>query len=288
MQVLLPLPVVTTTATVLALAASSLVRPCHAQSTVDPARVDPGREVVPLHAPPADPAFGDGALWGAGTGYKARFTADTVTVIPYLGRSVAANRSLTWRTHSIEVAGELRDPSPASDRSRRAGPHRFEVVRGPVVEAWELRPDGVEQTFHLAERPTCGGDLVVCGSLHGTHLAPAVASGRAHATIGWSDAESGQPVLDYGAATLVDADGRRVALPTRWSPAGGTRVDVELRVGAAVLAAARFPVTIDPLLAPRFARVVADDEAVAAYAAEPDRGHRMVVTEWWSPSATRR
>src|SRR5207248_10265608 len=49
--------------------------------------------------------------------------------------------------------------------------------------------------------------------------------------------------VDYGAATAVDADGRRFALTTTWTTGA-----IELRLDQASVASARFPIVVDPIV----------------------------------------
>ena len=62
---------------------------------------------------------GDGSIWVRGANYKAGFTAQGATMIPYLGSNAPANRPLrltpesvtTWSSsHSIRSSGSIRSP----------------------------------------------------------------------------------------------------------------------------------------------------------------------------------
>lgn len=82
------------------------------------------------------------------------------------------------------------------------------------------------------------GDLVVTGRLT-TDLCASPTHDR-HGPIEFCD--GGEPTIVYGAAFAVDASGAREPITTAYD---GQRIS--LRLPAAWLATARFPVTIDPL-----------------------------------------
>ncbi|MCA8953667.1 MAG: hypothetical protein KDE27_29410, partial [Planctomycetes bacterium] len=113
--------------------------------------------------------------------------------------------------------------------------------RGAFVEAYDVRADGVEQTFLLRDRPAVAGDLVLRGSV-ATDL---VATPRAavHGEILFRD-RAGRPILTYGASPAIDAVGHRFAMTTGWDGS-----NVELRLPAAAIEAAVFPLLVDPLTA---------------------------------------
>ena len=191
---------------------------------------------VPIHTQAPDDGV-DYGLWAAGTTYKMSFH-DGAVVVPYLGRDYPTNQSLRWRTLSATLGErELRT---------RAVPQlsheewRAEYDHGGIVEAWELLPDGVEQTFVITRRPAAGGDLVIRGET----LGPLTARARpaAHAPVDFLDAAD-NPILRYGSATAVDATGRRSPMTT-----AVTGNVLTLRLNGAWLAAAEFPVVVDPLL----------------------------------------
>jgi hypothetical protein len=145
---------------------------------------------------------------------------------------------LRWNTEAAHVGGHsllTRAPQLAHTD------FRAEYDHGGLVEAYDVRADGLEQTFVLRQRPTGAGDLVIRGRIESTLQSAARAA--AHGAVDFLDA-AGQPIVRYGAAMAIDARGATVPMTTA--------VDgehVELRLAADWLAAATFPLVVDPLLA---------------------------------------
>ena len=132
-------------------------------------------------------------------------------------------------------------------RSARADGARGLVLAhaGGVEEHWAPVPAGAEQSWHFPARPV-GDAVAVEVSLGGARFERAADDGV------WLRTAEGARVR-YGHGTWVDADGRRTAVPARWT---GTRV--ALQVPAAVVAASRFPAVLDPLVTSAFALEPAD------------------------------
>ncbi|MBL8756119.1 MAG: hypothetical protein JNK15_22690 [Planctomycetes bacterium] len=182
-------------------------------------------------APEGDVAYG---TWAAGDDYKASFDGG-MTFVPY-GEHGGQAAAVAWRTVSVRV-GEHELVHGAPRRSTQS--RRVEFAFGGVVEAYDVRAEGLEQTFVLQERPAAVGDLVVSGAISST-LLPTVRDRG----IAFRDAR-GVERVHYGAATAIDARGRQWAMTTTLVGAG-----LELRLGAAQLAAAEFPLVVDPLIVP--------------------------------------
>jgi hypothetical protein len=193
---------------------------------------------VPIHTQPDDPAFGRYGLWAAGPDYKASFH-DGFAFYPCLGTDYPENLPLVWRTESI-VAGAEVLVTPATATSTRSSDWRHEIHYPGVMEAYDVRADGVEQTFRLDVPPTRGGDWVVTGRIATRLLAPALVA-AAHQELVFTDATD-RPLVRYGAATAIDAAGERHAATTSFD---GERI--RLTVDGAWLATAKFPVVLDPL-----------------------------------------
>jgi hypothetical protein len=189
---------------------------------------------VPLHRP-----HGTSDRWAAaGADYKAVF-GDGFAFHPRMGRD-RAGVVWRWRTVSVEAGGrQLGGGGPAAVHA--AGDWRFEYRHGDVIEAYDVRPGGVEQTFTILRRPERPADVVVTGRIETSLQAPATEA--VHGDLTFADA-GGTPLVRYGAAFAVDAAGARTPLPASWD--GGS---LRLRVAAEWLARATFPVTIDPLTA---------------------------------------
>lgn len=217
----------------------------HAQS---PTPVAPGNRAQPLAGPgtivalhrPVRDGLADTRLWAATDSYKASFAHD-VTFVPYLGSDYPTNQPLTWSTQAILVGSTELPLGPVepvgTDR-------RYELRRPGVTEAYDVRTEGLEQTFVFPHRPAGRGDLVVRGAV-ATAL-HAEAQVDAHGAILFRDA-AGTPIASYGAATAIDANGMRLPMTTAW--ANGT---LTLRLPAADVERAAFPLVVDPLLAREF------------------------------------
>ncbi|HLU38148.1 MAG TPA: hypothetical protein VK081_02110 [Planctomycetota bacterium] len=188
---------------------------------------------VALHADPEDDRA---ALWASGDTFKVRLDVGC-EFHPLLGEDAPRSLPLRWRTLTLEVGG--RRHAAADAPARRHTDWRCELDHGAFVEAYDVRADGVEQTFTLP-RPLGHGDLVVRGRIEGPlHAAPV---DGAHQTLAFRDAE-GREVVTYGAATAIDAHGRRHAMHTAFDGE-----QVELRLDGAWLATTAYPVVIDPLI----------------------------------------
>ena len=191
---------------------------------------------VPIHTLQADERFGEYGRWASGDDYKVSFH-DGFVFHPILGMAYPENLPWRWTTRSITVGGK-----PVVDLSSPEHEHtdwRYEYRFRGVTEAYDLRPDGVEQTFVIAERPWQAGDLVVEGRIDTALVARPTQA--AHQEIVFADA-AGKPLVRYGKAFAFDAQGVTVAITTEFD--GDS---IRLVVPGDWLAAARFPVTVDPL-----------------------------------------
>lgn len=216
--------------------ASALAAPAAAQQIpAPPSAIDAAglpRPLLPIHTGPAEGATPYG-IWAAGDDYKVSFH-DGATFVPYLGKDYPRTQSLRWRTTSVLVGErELRTKEPRLSHTAL----RAEYDLGGVVEAYDVRHEGLEQTFVLKSRPASSGDLLIRGTIDTDLRAAAGADG-----IDFADA-AGRRILRYGAAVAIDAQGRRQPLQTL--------VDddvITLRLDATWLATAQFPLVVDPLL----------------------------------------
>lgn len=206
-----------------------------AQATLSPPQALPSLR-VPVHDETLDDGSPDGT-WAAGDAYKASFH-DGMTFVPYLGADYPHNQPWSWRTVSARL-GEFELLDGSAPRHARAE-FRYEYRFGVLTEAYDVRTDGLEQTFVLQQR-VAEGDLVVTGEV-ATALHGEVAPDGGGALLYRDDA--GREILTYGRAIAFDARGSRIAVPTTLD---GDRIS--LTVPGAWLAQAAFPVTIDPLLA---------------------------------------
>ncbi|MBK8979281.1 MAG: hypothetical protein IPM29_25570 [Planctomycetes bacterium] len=218
----------------LAAAAAMLIPVLHAQDR-DPAPRELVRDLaLPLH-PEEDPATGQVALWGLRQRYKLAVDDAAQLWVARSDRS-AADR-FGWRTTSIR-SGERELTVDTAAQPRITGPYRAELRRGGVTEIYELRDDGLEQSF-LLTAPT-EMDVTIIGALD-TDLV-AHARPPEHAPVDFLDAD-GEVVIRYGAAVAIDSAQRR--LPLRTSVAAG---HLSIHVPGAWLRQAAWPVLVDPLI----------------------------------------
>lgn len=192
-----------------------------------------------IHTAPDDPEGGAYGTWASGGDYKVSFH-DRFTFVPYLGATYPHNQPWTWRTTNATLGGT---PIARVDLEpiREHTDFRYEYhFQGGLIEAYDVRVEGVEQTFVLKRRPAGSGDLVITGAVE-SQLQSATLLDQ-HGELVFAD-QNGRDIMRYGAAIAFDADGRRVDVTT--SHESGT---IMLRVPEEWLAAARYPVTIDPLL----------------------------------------
>lgn len=187
-----------------------------------------------LCAPIHDETGPDGTgLWAAGADWKASFH-DGLTFYPLPARADAPLRPWRWRTVAITAGGAPLPLDPGAPKV--VGQFRCEYDLGDVVEAYDVRAEGLEQTFVL-ERPV-GGDLIITGAIDSDLRASAT---EGHGDIAFTAADG--TAMRYGAAFAVDAGGRRLPLTT---VAHADRI--RLQVPGEWLRHAEWPVVVDPLL----------------------------------------
>ncbi|MCA8951499.1 MAG: hypothetical protein KDE27_18470, partial [Planctomycetes bacterium] len=128
----------------------------------------------PKLTPAAPPTSGfvslfedEGTLWALGDDYRARFLSDGVEFTPLLGKLEPETRNLRLR---LRATGRASGPAMGNvDRLQPiAAPGRctwqelgVEVEHGGVREVYEVRSEGLKQSFVFAETPAGTGDLVV-------------------------------------------------------------------------------------------------------------------------------
>lgn len=246
-----------------------------------PIAQDPGPTVrlgesrVPVHSRATGPGEAPYGIWAAGDAYKASFH-DGMTFVPALGASYPVNQPWSWRTRSIRI-GETELVTLHTTGQPRCEAFRVEYDLGAAIEAYDVRDDGLEQSFLITSRPPGNGDLVVVGDV--TSALTAATREAAFAALVFCDA-SGTGIVGYGRAVAIDATGRR--FPMRTAHAAG---EVRLSLDAASVAAASFPLCIDPLLGNQL-QYVAQGNAVGAGAVdvaiedEHPSTNQMVVRTW--------
>jgi len=200
----------------------------------------PGQTKLPSFRTPIHTASSDSGVaygtWAAADTYKASFH-DGMTFIPYLGTAAPTTQSLGWTTASVRLGNnELLTGNAARHANTK---WRYEYQFGAVTEAYDVRAEGLEQTFVLYQRPT-GGDLVIRGTVSSTLHSPVREAG--HQPLVFSD-DQGRAVIEYGSAIAFDSNGARVLVTTEF--ANNT---ITLTVPGNWVEQAALPITVDPLL----------------------------------------
>jgi len=231
--------------------------------------------ITPIHTAPDDPEGGAYGIWAAGKDYKVSFHGDP-TFIPYLGSEYPHNQPLTWTTLSV-TAGDTTLMQNGDGAERVSTATRYEYRYAAVTEAYDVRLEGLEQTFVIAERPATPGDIVVIGRFSSL-MKPTAEFANAHRSIDFAD-ENGTVLVNYGEAFVFDASGHKVAIDT--SVIGDT---ITLTVPRSYLADATFPVTIDPLTTP--SQINSGADIIDADVARDDGTNGTCATYCRSVSAT--
>ncbi len=178
----------------------------------------------------------EGRTYGFGPGYTAEFDARGMTYTPAFGPSSPRAHHLAFELHEIRRGGELvhaaTPTAPATDG------HSVAFARGSIVERYEMREDGVHQTFLFPEPLPGAGELVVRGRVD-TSFAGAFAADGGAITF----EEPGLGTVTYGAVLGIDAAGREAAGELRLD---GT--ELELVLPASLVDGAAYPLLLDPLV----------------------------------------
>lgn len=173
-------------------------------------------------------------LLGMGPDYNAWFGANGLSFTPALGKQAPHDMPLAFTTTAIGRGGEL---APVAAAVRSHAGRTVSYRRGDVVETYEVRSEGVKQSFVFHSLPAGDGDLVVRGAVT-TALAPTAAAGDAMA---WT--LPGVGGVSITGVLGIDAAGRQVRGSLAACDGG-----VELRLPASFVAEARLPLVLDPLV----------------------------------------
>jgi hypothetical protein len=218
----------------------------------------------------AGAAFVDGALRGGGRDYKVEFRAGGFAYTPALGEAAPHNLPLAFELSSVERGGVVLAAGgpvePALDGRRVT----YALAPG-VEERYDVLPEGIHQTFHVASPPPGSGDLVVRGRI-ATELPLAGATDDG----GLLFAYDGIGGVTYGGVTGVDATGRTVAGELRL--AGDA---LELVLPAAFVDSAAYPLVVDPLIGSELPIQTTDtyDDGDPDVAFDAGDNHYLVVWE---------
>lgn len=180
-----------------------------------------------------------GEIRAGGPDYAARFSAAGATYLALSHQRGVPASSLRYgftaaaRGGNVFATGDTpREPALVD------GEVRYE--RGGLCEVYAAQRDGIEQSFVIAAKPAGEGDLVVTGEIT-TDLPLAAASDR-----GLCFERDGRGVT-FGAVTGVDANG--ATMPGSLSLRGNR---LEMRLPAAFVEHAAYPLIVDPLIGTAF------------------------------------
>ena len=196
---------------------------------------------VPLSETPAILAekVGLDAPWkhrALGPHYKAVFERG-LTFLPALPPGSLEHRPVRFSLAHVLERGEA-VPRGAERAAEQIVERRFELDHGDVLERYEVRDTGIEQSF-LLRHPLRGPVEIVVNLETSLQLEPRAAK---CAPLEFRD-EEGTPLVRYGEAVAFDANGLEVPIET--STDGRT---ISLHVPEAFLEMAAFPVLVDPLI----------------------------------------
>ncbi len=170
--------------------------------------------------------------WAAAAAWKAGFAPDGATFVPFLGSDAERNWPLTFATRRAVVAGmdlPLQQDAVAVRDGLRVTYHR-----GAMQERYDLRKEGMEQSFWFADLPLRGELVVEVAVQTDLECQPDGAGFRFQGPRGG---------VSYGTAVAIDAVGRRLDLQTEWRQ--GVLL---LTVPADFVQQAELPLLIDPLV----------------------------------------
>jgi hypothetical protein len=208
------------------LAAVAVVGPrLRSQQVPEPSRL--GQAFAGVHAE------SDG-IFAFGPAYKARATLAGVEFTPALGAAAAVNQPLLLRLGTIG-RGEARQP--VGEAQPVATGDRITYERVGCVERYDVRPEGLHQSFLFERLPAGEGDLVVRLDVSTPLLAETTPDGGLRFVL------PGVGGVALSAVTGIDARGRTVP--------GSMVLDgarLELRLPAAFVDTAALPLVLDPLL----------------------------------------
>jgi hypothetical protein len=177
----------------------------------------------------------DGALLAVGDDYKAILDEHGICFTPALGRSVPTNQPLRLQLESIHRGETSLFVATSNARPRQSG--RFATYeRAELLERYEVRADGVEQSFVFPSEPVGEGDLVVRLKVATAMHAPA---GRELGGLQFRAGDEGG--IAIGAVVGIDARGRRQTGHMNF-----TGTHLELVLPATFVDAAAYPLVLDP------------------------------------------
>ena len=183
----------------------------------------------------------DGALTGDGPDYRAGFEPGRLTFTPALGSQAQQTLPVSFTLEEIRLGDELvLRADPTVEPVRRTESRIVYRRAGGIDERYDVRADGVHQTFLFPTRLEGSGDLVVRGRIATDLVAVPTKDGMLFERAGLGG-------VQWGAVTGIDAEGRSAAGQVRL--AGDV---LELVLPASFVARASYPLLLDPLIGSSF------------------------------------
>jgi hypothetical protein len=173
----------------------------------------------------------DGTVLVATDSWKASFDQNGPTFVPFLGSDAPRNFPASFRLQSVTVDGQQ---LPQGNVPPVRNGDRVSYQRAGLTEAYDVRAEGLEQTFTFATLPSRGEIAVTMGVQSDLEVSPRD-SGFTFA--------NGLGSFRYGAATAIDANGNRLALATTYANGALT-----ITVPQSFVAGAALPLVIDPMI----------------------------------------
>lgn len=209
-------------------------------------------------------AWSDGELRAASRSYVAHFEPGRFTITPVLGRSAPRPFPMQVALQSVRRgAGVVQHCGAAAEPVLRGESVYYDHGSG-IVERYDVRALGIKQNVVFASAPAGSGDLVVRYELT-TEMACEPAASAA--TLRFEAAAFGS--LTIGEVLAVDAAGQR----TRGTMAFDGEA-LELRLPAAFVDGASYPLELDPLYGPQLNTGVSFDDQV------PDIAYDAALDIW--------
>lgn len=212
----------------------------------------------PLVVDAASPA----ETWAVGRGYKARITAAGLLFHALPGPELPL-LPVGLSLQQVQLGGTS---LPLATTKLPDGGNLCVLDHGSLREHLELRPEGVEQSFHFTSLPT-RGELVLRLAVD-TALAAVPQDGGVRFG-------EGPQAVHYGSATVLDAAGRRLSLPSEWRDGG-----LQITVPASFVGAAELPLVVDPLLSTPATWVLGTGTGSNLNVAGPDLAFSPVTNSW--------
>jgi hypothetical protein len=171
-------------------------------------------------------------LLGVGWDYNAWFGPQGMAFTPALGKRAPHDLPLAFETTAIGRGSAI---EPAVPAQRSHDERTVTYRRGEVAERYEVRHDGVKQSFVFHSLPAGGGDLVVRGQVTSELQAGPVTDQ------GVTFALPGIGGVTIGSVLGIDAAGRRALGSMSLGKDG-----IEFRLPAAFVDSAVLPLVLDP------------------------------------------